>query len=130
MALLTGRSVEEIQTDRLRVAKEFARMWNQVVVLKGALTVVVEPGGRAAIVPIASSSLAKAGTGDVLAGMIGGLLAQSLEPWQAASVGAYLHARAGLVAAEMVGCSESVQASDVIRAIPRVYRSLKTNDLP
>lgn len=130
MALLTGRSVEEIQADRLRVAKEFARMWNQVVVLKGALTVVVEPGGRAAIVPIASSSLAKAGTGDVLAGMIGGLLAQSLEPWQAASVGAYLHARAGLVAAEMVGCSESVQASDVIRAIPRVYRSLKTNDLP
>lgn len=124
MAMLTGLSVEEIQAARIRIAKEYARMWKQVVVLKGALTVVAEPNGRAAIVPIASASLAKAGTGDVLAGIIGGLLAQSVEPWRAASAGAYLHARAGLLAVEMVGCSESVLASDVIRAIPRVYQSL------
>jgi NAD(P)H-hydrate epimerase len=130
MALLSGLSVEEIQTERIRIAKEYARMWNQVVVLKGALTVVAEPGGKAAVVPIASASLAKAGTGDVLAGIIGGLLAQSIEPWQAAAAGAYMHARAGLFAEETVGCSESVLASDVIRAIPRVYQVLKTSDLP
>jgi len=66
----------------------------------------------------------------VLAGIIGGLLAQSIEPWQAAAAGAYMHARAGLFAEETVGCSESVLASDVIRAIPRVYQVLKTSDLP
>lgn len=130
MAMLTGLTVEDIQKDRMQFAKEYARTWNQVVVLKGALTVVAEPGGRAAIVPIASASLAKAGTGDVLAGIIGGLLAQSVEPWRAAAAGAYLHAQAGSFAEEMVGCSESVLASDVIRAIPRVYQALNTNDLP
>jgi len=130
MATLTGLSVAEIQSERIRIAKEYAQKWNQVIVLKGALTVVAEPSGRAAIVPIATASLAKAGTGDVLSGMIGGLLAQAVEPWLAAAAGAYLHAQAGLLAEEMVGCSESVKASDVIRAIPRVYSSLKNIDLP
>ena len=130
MALLTGLSVEEIQADRIGVAREWAQKWRQVVVLKGALTVIANPDGRVGVVPIATSSLAKAGTGDVLAGMIGGLLAQSLDPWEAAAAGAYLHARAGLCAEELIGCSESVTASDVIRAIPRVYWKLKSNDLP
>ena len=130
MALLTGLSVEEIQADRIGVAREWAQKWGQIVVLKGALTVIANPDGRVGVVPVATSSLAKAGTGDVLAGMIGGLLAQSLDPWRAVAAGAYLHARAGLCAEELIGCSESVTASDVIRAIPRVYWKLKSNDLP
>ncbi len=124
MARLTGLSVDEIQRDRLGIAKKYAEAWGKIVVLKGPLTVVAAPGDRAAVIPIATSSLAKAGTGDVLAGMIGGLIAQGLSLWDAAVAGAWLHAKAGLAASEIVGCNESVLASDVIRAIPRVYQSL------
>lgn len=125
MARLTGLSIDEVQRERAGVARKFAALWQQVVVLKGALTVIAAPNGRTATIPAAASSLAKAGTGDVLAGMIGGLAAQGLDAWQAAIAGAWLHARAGIEAVELVGCSESVLASDVISAIPLVYHSLK-----
>lgn len=129
IAMLTGLSMAEIQADRIELSREYARKWNQVVVLKGALTVIADPNGKVAIVPIATSSLAKAGTGDVLAGMIGGLVAQGMDPWHAAAVGAYLHAQAGIQAERSLGCSESVLSTDVIRAIPQVYKRLKTNSL-
>lgn len=125
MARLTGLSVEEIQHARASTARKFAVLWQQVVVLKGALTVIAAPDGRTATIPVAASSLAKAGTGDVLAGMIGGLRAQGLSAWDAAIAAAWLHAKAGIVAVELVGCSESVLARDVIRAIPLIYHSLK-----
>ena len=130
MAALTGLSVTEIQKDRLETARKFAVEWRQTVVLKGALTVVADPDGKVAVIPVACSGLAKAGSGDVLAGMIAGLLGQWLEPWHAAVNGAWLHARAGEAATEMLGCAEAVLAGDVIRAIPEVYRRLKANDLP
>lgn len=130
MAALTGLSVAEVQMDRIGIARKFATVWGQTVVLKGALTVVADPAGSVAVIPIACSGLAKAGTGDVLAGMIGGLLGQGLKPWQAAVCGAWLHAKAGVAATQMIGCAESVQAGDVIDAIPKVYRLLRANDLP
>lgn len=123
MAWMTGMTVEEVQNDRIEVARKFAQEWKQTLVLKGPLTVIADVTGRIAVIPVATSSLAKAGTGDVLAGMIGGLLAQGLGTWEASIVGAWLHAQAGLLASEEIGCTESVLASDVIRAIPRVYRS-------
>ena len=124
MALLSGLTVDEIQANRLEITREHARRWGQVLVLKGALTIIASPTGQIGVVPIATSALAKGGTGDVLAGMIGGLIAQGLDPWHAALTGAWMHARAGLAAAFQAGSCESVLASDVVRAIPVVYRDL------
>ncbi len=124
MARLTGLSIDEIQKDRAGNAKKYADAWGQIVVLKGPLTVIAAPGGNSAVIPIATSSLAKAGTGDVLAGMIGGLIAQGLSVWNAALAGTWLHANAGLAASVAIGCNESVLASDVVRAVAQVYQSL------
>ncbi len=124
MARLTGLSIDEIQKDRAGNAKKFADAWGQIVVLKGPLTAIAAPGGKSAVIPIATSSLSKAGTGDVLAGMIGGLIAQGLSTWNAALAGAWLHASAGLAASAAIGCNESVLASDVVRAVAQVYHSL------
>ena len=113
MSGLTGLSKEDIQRDRTGIARRFAREWKTIVVLKGAFTVIAAPDGRCAIEPFATAALARAGTGDVLAGTIGGLIAQGVESWQAAVLGAYLHGRAGELAAEHAGVSDSVLARDV-----------------
>ncbi len=130
MSLLTGLSVPEIQRDRVGITRKYASEWHQTVVLKGALTVVADPVGKVAVIPVACSGLAKAGSGDALAGMIGGLLAQRLNTWQAAVTGAWVHAKAGVAATEAIGCAETVLASDVIHAVPKVYRQIRANDLP
>jgi hydroxyethylthiazole kinase-like uncharacterized protein yjeF len=118
MAALTGLDKDAIQADRLGVALRFAREWGQVVVLKGAFTVVAAPDGQATLQPFATSALARAGTGDVLAGAITGLLAQGMAPYAAAVAGAYLHGRAGELAAETMGQTASVLAGDVLAAFP------------
>ena len=118
MAALTGLDKDFIQTDRLGVAQCFAAEWGQVVVLKGAFTVVAAPDGRTTIQPFATPALARAGTGDVLAGTIAGLLAQGVAPYEAAVAGAYLHGRAGELAAEAMGQTASVLASDVLASLP------------
>ena len=120
MSILSGLPVSEIQAEREVLAGVYAREWGHVVVLKGAFTVIASPDGRTAVIPIASSALASAGMGDVLAGMIAGLRAQGLPAYEAACTGAWLHAQAGLAAAERCGCEASVIASDVLDAIPRV----------
>jgi hydroxyethylthiazole kinase-like uncharacterized protein yjeF len=117
MSRLTGEAVSEIQADRLGCARRWATQWGQVVVLKGAFTVVASPDGRAALIPFATAALARAGTGDVLAGAISGLRAQGLAPFEAAVLGAYLHGRAGEIAAEYAGTSASVLAGDVASAL-------------
>lgn len=120
MAILTGLPLAEVQVDRLGVAQRFAQQWGHVVVLKGAMTVVAEPGGRVCVIPVASSALAHAGTGDVLAGIIAGLRGQGLSAYNAAAVGAWLHAQAGLFAVEQVGHEAAVLAGDLITALPDV----------
>ena len=95
MAHLTGNSTKEIQSNRLEIARKFSQLWGQVVVLKGAITVIAEPSGRTALIPIATPALARAGTGDVLAGLIAGLRAQGVDPFDAAIAGAWVHANAG-----------------------------------
>lgn len=124
MSVLTGKSIEEIQTDRWNIAAQFSHEWGHVVVLKGALTVVAAPDGRLAVIPVATPALARAGTGDVLAGMITSLLGQKLNAYDAAAVGAWLHANAGLYAIQQVGSVASVLASDVIHAIPKVFQQI------
>jgi hydroxyethylthiazole kinase-like uncharacterized protein yjeF len=117
LARLTGRTVAEINDRRIGIARECARKWNQVVVLKGAFTVVASPEGRVAVQPFANPGLASAGTGDVLAGTIVGLRAQGLGPFEAAVSGAYVHGLAGQMAREEIGEAGMV-AGDLIPRLP------------
>jgi hydroxyethylthiazole kinase-like uncharacterized protein yjeF len=124
MSVLTGLSVGEIQRDRIGIAVKYSQQWDHVIVLKGAYTVIAAPDGSIAIVPIATPALARAGTGDVLAGLIVGLRAQGVDAFQAACAGAWLHATAGILAAKRLGTSVSVIARDVLDAIPQVLSDL------
>jgi NAD(P)H-hydrate epimerase len=126
MSVLTGLSTDVIQANRLEIAKQYSKKWGHVLVLKGAFTVIAAPDGKIAIVPIATPALAKAGTGDVLAGLIVGLRAQGVESYQAACAGAWIHATAGVLAAKRLGNNASVIASDVLNAIPQVISELKS----
>lgn len=125
MAVLTGLSKEDIQADRVGMAERFAAEWGHVVVLKGAFTVIAAPDGRTAIVSVASPALARAGTGDVLAGMIVGLRAQGVEAFEAAAAGAWLHAQAGVLAADLLGSSAAVIAGDLLATLPEVLAQFK-----
>jgi NAD(P)H-hydrate epimerase len=120
MSILCGLEARTIQADRLAVAERFAAEWKHILVLKGAFTVVAAPDGRTAVNPIASSALATAGTGDVLAGLITGLRAQGMEAFEAAYAGAYLHALAGQRAAERLGGEAGVIAPDIIDELPQL----------
>jgi NAD(P)H-hydrate epimerase len=117
MSVLTGLSRDEIQADRLGVAERCAAEWGHVVVLKGPGTIIAAPDGRTAIIPVATPALARAGTGDVLAGVITGLRVQGLGAFEAATAGAWIHAQAGLRAAETLGSTATVLAGDVLLAL-------------
>ena len=117
MSEMTGIAIDEIQTDRVKHAQQAADEWGHIVVLKGAFTVVAAPDGKCAVLPFATPALARAGTGDVLAGVITGLRAQGVGPYEAAVLGAYLHGRAGELAAEMVGSLAGVIAGDVVDSL-------------
>jgi NAD(P)H-hydrate epimerase len=125
MAVLTGLSTEEIQNDRINIATKYAQEWGHVVVLKGAFTVIAAPNGDATVIPVASPALARAGTGDVLAGLIVGLMAQGLDAYDSAVAGAWIHAQAGLIAADAYGSTASVLAGDVLEAVPDVMSDLE-----
>jgi NAD(P)H-hydrate epimerase len=120
MSALTGITIEEIQNDRLNIARKFSQKWGHIVVLKGAFTVIAAPDGRTTTIPVASPALARAGTGDILAGLITGLRAQGVEAYESARAGAWIHAQAGLSAADFQGSTSSVMAGDVLEAIPDV----------
>jgi NAD(P)H-hydrate epimerase len=121
LARLLGSSSDEVAHTRLRSARDAARRADAVVVLKGDDTIVALPDGRAAVNGLPAPALATAGTGDVLSGVIGALLAKGLEPFAAACAGVRRHAAAGRVAAEEHG-ADGVIAGDVIAALPRALR--------
>ena len=124
MAVLMGLGKDDIQRDRVGVARQAAAGWGHVVVLKGAHTVIADPKGACAILPFATPALARAGTGDVLAGAIAGLVAQGMDTWQAAVVGAFLHGRAGELAAELLEGTAAVMAGDVLASLPAAIAEL------
>jgi len=95
MSHLTGQSKEEIQADPVQAALQGAREWNAIVILKGAQTVVASPDGKCWLHTVDNSGLATSGSGDVLAGILGGLTARGLPLLSAALWGVVLHARAG-----------------------------------
>lgn len=118
MAILTGLSTDEIQADRTATAEKFAKEWNVILVLKGAFTVVSAPDGRSATLPLVTPALARAGTGDVLAGLITGLCAQHVPAFEAACAAVWLHGQAGLRAATRLGGTAGVLAGDLIAELP------------
>jgi hydroxyethylthiazole kinase-like uncharacterized protein yjeF len=126
MARLMGEEGDRdaIQADRWGTARRMAEAWNQVVVLKGAFTVVAAPDGRVAVSPFANPGLASGGTGDVLAGAVVGLLAQGLAPFDAAVAGVYLHGLAGELVRAELGDAGMV-ASDLVSALPEAISLLK-----
>lgn len=123
MARLLGTTVEAVQADRLKVAMDAATKWGHVVVLKGAHTVVAAPDGRTAISPYANPLLAAAGTGDVLAGTVAGLLAQGTEPFEAAACGVYVHGMTAEELGEELG-DRGLLASELLPRIPRTIRTI------
>jgi len=120
MSILTGLNIKEIQSDRLTIARKFSEKWDQIVVLKGAFTVVASPDNRAAVIPFASPALARAGTGDVLAGIIVGLLSQGMDPYNSAVAGAWIHAQAGIFAEKHLGNPASILAGDLLDSTVQV----------
>ncbi len=124
MARLTGLSTRYIQTSRWQVVTEKAQAWRIVVLLKGAHTLIASPQGHITALPFKNDALATAGTGDVLAGSIVGLLAQGSSVDEAAIAGGYIHGLAGEIAAEAFG-SRSVIASDVTRMLPEALHRLE-----
>lgn len=118
MAILTGLGTDEIQAARLETAEEYARKWKTTLVLKGAFTVVAAPDGRSATLALATPALARAGTGDVLAGLIAGLRAQGVDAFEAAYAAVWMHGEAGLRAAADLGGAAGVLAGDLIAELP------------
>jgi NAD(P)H-hydrate epimerase len=126
MARLMGDGVttKDVQADRNGLAQRMAARWNVVVVLKGAFTVVADPGGRVFVLPFANPALATAGSGDVLAGAIVGLRAQALGAFEAAVAGAYLHGLAGELARADLG-DMGVVAGDLPPRLPLALRGIR-----
>ena len=121
LARLAGTDRDDVEARRLHHARAVARDLSAVVLLKGSTTVVARPDGRVRVNPTGTPVLATAGTGDVLAGLCGALLAGGLDPFDAGSTGAWLHGLAGRLAADG---GRPVSATDVLDALPRAVAAL------
>jgi hydroxyethylthiazole kinase-like uncharacterized protein yjeF len=120
LARMTGVDRAEIEADQLHHARAAAERYRSVVLLKGRRTLVAAPDGRVRVTTVGTPWLATAGSGDVLAGICGALLAAGLDPFDAGSVGSWLHA----AAATSAGRSGPVTAPDLAAAVPDLCRSL------
>ncbi len=125
-AWLLKTSITDVEQNRVKVAKQIAQDYNTHVVLKGRLTVIANPQGEVWINPTGNRGLATAGTGDVLSGMIGGLLAQRLSPFDAATAAVYLHGLAGETASQELGL-DGLIAGDLLPLLPRLLRQVREN---
>lgn len=124
MARLVGRPLSAVRDEeRVALAREHAAAWGHIVVLKGAYTVIAAPDGRATLLPFANPLLAVAGSGDVLGGVVVGLLAQGMAPYDAAVLGGYLHGAAGQLAADYWG-DAGLLASELADWVSHVRRAL------
>lgn len=121
--LPAGERLSDDDDARLEAAREAARRWGHVVVLKGARTVIAGPGGELVRSDISTPALATAGSGDILAGAIGAFLAAGLAPFDAAGCGVAVHGAAGLLAEDRIGRA-GVVASDLANLLPEAIRQL------
>ena len=129
MARLSGLTVKEIEANRFEVARDFAREHNLVLLLKGARTVIAGPDGRVMFNTSGNDGLASGGSGDVLTGLIGGLLAQGVDPFAAAALGAWLHGRAAELVAARQGTA-GMAASDLPEYLPMARQELMKGERP
>ena len=120
MARLTGLSAAEINADREEIARQYAKKWNVVVVLKGSHTVVAAPDGRVCVNPTGNPGLARGGSGDVLAGMTAALLACGLPAYEAAACAVYLHGAAADRAAAALG-EYGMLPHDILSQLGRIF---------
>ncbi len=130
MARLTGKPTAEIQARRLAVARDFSKQFGVTLVLKGFRTLIAAPDGQVEVNPTGNPGMAKGGTGDVLTGLVAGLLAQFPHHpvGEVATAAVYLHGRAGDLAAEKMG-QHSMLAGDLLEEIPQAYQELAIGDL-
>jgi NAD(P)H-hydrate epimerase len=125
MARLVGATVAAVQRDRINVARTFAREHELIVVLKGHRTLIVQPGGTVWVNTTGNPGMATGGTGDILTGMVAGLIAQNPERIAEAVVAAvHLHGLAGDVAREIMG-EHSLVATDLVKALPEAFRRVR-----
>ncbi len=124
MARLVGCSTKTVQADRVAVAQALAQEMHKVVVLKGFRTVVADPSGQTCINPTGNQGMGTGGVGDVLAGLLGGLLAQGIDAFEAACLGVYLHGLAGDLAAEKC-TARALMARDVLNALPAAWQAVE-----
>jgi len=117
MARLTGLSTREIQSDRVTFARYFARSHNVILILKGAKTIIAHPNGQIAINPTGNPGMASGGMGDVLTGIIAGIIAQGIMPGDAVETAAYIHGLAADILERKMG-KIGFMASDVIQSLP------------
>jgi len=122
MARLMEMTIEQVQDNRVRVTDEAARRWNAIVVLKGSRTIISTPDGTLYINPTGNPGMATGGTGDVLTGMIAGLIGQQIPPLEAAVAGVYWHGLAGDLAAAEKGML-SMTAGDVLDFLPQAIKT-------
>jgi NAD(P)H-hydrate epimerase len=120
---LTGLKTEDVNADRVGISRRFATERKVVLVLKGASTVIAAPGGRVFINPTGNSGLAKGGTGDVLTGLIAGLMAQGMSPFDAACAGVFLHGLAADIAVQSL-TEYCLAAGDLPDFLPRAFASV------
>lgn len=124
MSRLTGKTIEQIEKNRIDIALEFADEFNLVCILKGAPSVIAAPSGQVWINPTGNEGMATAGSGDVLTGLIGGFLAQGLMDIDAAVLGCYVHGKAGDLAMENLG-TRGMIAGDILHMMPLALRELE-----
>ena len=129
LARLLGIGLDEIVQNRIPIAQKVATSFGVHLVLKGARTLIANPEGRVAINMTGNAGMATGGTGDVLTGLIAGLLAQGVDAGLAAKAAVYLHGLAGDLAAEAIG-QEAMVASDLMAQIPEAIRQLKSHAMP
>jgi NAD(P)H-hydrate epimerase len=128
MARLTGQTAADIQARRVEVAREFAAAYNVTLVLKGFRTLTASPDGQVAVNPSGNPGMATGGTGDILTGLVAGLLAQhsTRPPSEVVRAAVYLHGLAGDLAAQELG-QTSMIAGDLLEALPRAFRAVTSS---
>jgi NAD(P)H-hydrate epimerase len=134
LATLRNSTIKEIEADRYKSALDAAKAFNQVVVLKGAYTVVAAPDGRIKINPAGNPAMATAGSGDVLAGIAGGLLSQfakaekeQVDTFKVACLAVYIHSMAGELVSRQLGDTGPL-AGDFLQVIPQAIKAIKEGD--
>ncbi len=121
MARLIGASVQEVQNNRLQVALDYARIWNSIIILKGFNTIIAFPDGRAAINPTGGPSLATAGSGDLLTGLIASFISQGMTVENAAAAAVFIHGLAG----DIVPAGRGHMAGDILYCYKQAFQYLE-----